>query len=135
MLIRTRRHYSEKAYVLSRAFVRTALLRPPASFEKEIKLFYHDQGRLRTVIHHARRLMEKESPQGREAEEEEEDPNMWKADAIGSLSKGAMISLKVSRRVHHIFVVDSMQVSLCVDMMFEADIPAYYICPDCYVSE
>lgn len=88
------RLYSEKAYVLSRSFVRTALLRPPAGLEKELNDLYFKKGRLRAVIDHAKRLMDK-GEAGSEAEGEEM-AEMWNADAMGSLTLGAIISLKVS---------------------------------------
>ena len=95
----SRRHYSEKAYVLSRSFVRTALTRPPGSLEKEIKHFYLARGHLKRVILHARSLMDKTDAKvagGAADEEDEENAEMWNADAVGSLTKGAVISLKVS---------------------------------------
>ena len=96
-MLTNRRHYSEKAYVLSRSFVRTALTRPPASFEAEMKHFYFTRGHLRRVISHAKSLMDKtEANADGSAEEDEENAEMWNADAVGSLTKGAVISLKVS---------------------------------------
>lgn len=87
------RQYSEKAYVLSRSFVRQALLHPPESLKSEIEQIYLKDGRLQSVISHAKRLIEKEDDQG----EEDEGAARWDADAIGSLSVGAKLSLKVSR--------------------------------------
>ncbi|KAL7421053.1 hypothetical protein Q5752_003937 [Cryptotrichosporon argae] len=113
------RLYSEKAYVLSRSFVRTALDRPPAGFADELTHFYLAQGRLRSVIAHARALMEKGeaapaagapgsgSGSGANtgagasagaaaagAEDDEENAEMWNADAMGSLTMGAILTLK-----------------------------------------
>lgn len=92
--------YSEKAYVLSRSFVRTALDRPPTGLEKELKYLYLAQGRLDAVIEHARRLISKgeesaaaNGAQGAEMEEENEE--MWDGDAVGSLTMGAILTLKV----------------------------------------
>lgn len=85
------RQYSEKAYVLSRSFVRQALLHPPASLEKELEKIYLTDGRLKSVISHARTLVDKEDDQG----DEDEGADRWDADAIGSLSLGAKLSLKV----------------------------------------
>lgn len=79
---------------MSRSFVRTALTRPPTGLEKELKHLYFTKGRLRSVIDHARRLMDK-GEAGTEAEGEEM-AEMWNADAMGSLTLGAIISLKVS---------------------------------------
>jgi ubiquitin-conjugating enzyme E2 O len=97
----TRRLYSEKAYVLSRSFVRTALDRPPAGLENEIKHFYLKKGRLQSVIDHARRLMEKGEADAADLSAggekmEEENAEMWNADAMGSLTMGAIITLRVS---------------------------------------
>lgn len=85
------RLYSEKAYVLSRSFVRTALEHPPTGLEREIEYFYHTRGRLASVISHARRLMDK----GDSNEDvDDEMAEMWNADAMGSLTMGAILTLK-----------------------------------------
>jgi ubiquitin-conjugating enzyme E2 O len=85
------RLYSEKAYVLSRSFVRTALDRPPAGFEAELTHAYFTKGRLTSVIDHAQRLIS----QGEvDDDNEDEMDEMWNADAIGRLSMGAIITLK-----------------------------------------
>ena len=44
------RLYSEKAYVLSRSFVRTAVERPPSGLAEEIHHLYFQKGRLKAVI-------------------------------------------------------------------------------------
>nr|XP_031861429.1 uncharacterized protein CI109_003033 [Kwoniella shandongensis]KAA5528501.1 hypothetical protein CI109_003033 [Kwoniella shandongensis] len=91
------RLYSEKAYVLSRSFVRTALERPPIGLEAELRHFYLTKGRLQSVIDHARRLIDKGEAVSNGAGEdtiEEENAEMWNADAMGSLTMGAIISLK-----------------------------------------
>jgi ubiquitin-conjugating enzyme E2 O len=51
------RLYNEKAYVLSRGFVRRALEVPPGSLENEIRWFYITQGKLQKVIGDAKQLM------------------------------------------------------------------------------
>lgn len=92
------RLYSEKAYVLSRSFVRTALDRPPAGLEAEVRHLYLDKGRLGSVIAHARRLITKGEEAANEAElEDDENADMWNADAMGSLTMGAILTLKVSQ--------------------------------------
>ncbi|KAG6878620.1 hypothetical protein C0993_001143 [Termitomyces sp. T159_Od127] len=53
------RLYNEKAYVLSRAFVRRALEVPPGSLESEIKWLYYDNHRLNKVLRDARALIAK----------------------------------------------------------------------------
>ncbi|KAE8264443.1 hypothetical protein A4X09_0g6965 [Tilletia walkeri] len=50
--------YSEKAYILSRGFVRRALERPVLGLEKEIEFFYYEQGRLSRVLERAKELIE-----------------------------------------------------------------------------
>ena len=83
---------------MSRTFIRTALERPPIGLADEIRHLYFQKGRLKTVIEHATRLMEmgEAGDDGREWVEEENE-QMWNADAMGSLTKGAIITLKVSR--------------------------------------
>jgi ubiquitin-conjugating enzyme E2 O len=86
--------------VLSRSFVRQALLHPPTGLEAEIRHFYLTKAKLRSVIQHAKALMEKgdaaASPssdaevKGMEEEAEEE----WNEDALGSLSTGAILMLR-----------------------------------------
>ncbi|KAI0082256.1 hypothetical protein K474DRAFT_1703259 [Panus rudis PR-1116 ss-1] len=53
------RLYSEKAYVLSRGFVRRALEIPLGSLEAEVNWFYYTQGKLDKVIRSARVLIDK----------------------------------------------------------------------------
>jgi ubiquitin-conjugating enzyme E2 O len=53
------RLYNEKAYVLSRGFVRRALEIPLGSLESEISWLYHSHGRLAKVLCDARALVEK----------------------------------------------------------------------------
>jgi len=53
------RLYNEKAYVLSRGFVRRALEIPLGSLESEISWLYHTHGRLAKVLCDARALVEK----------------------------------------------------------------------------
>ena len=73
--------------------------RPPTGLEEEIRYFYHSKGRLRSVIEHARRLMSEgkvaAASQSR-VEEEGENEEMWNADAMGSLTMGAILTLEVS---------------------------------------
>jgi ubiquitin-conjugating enzyme E2 O len=51
------RLYNEKAYVLSRGFVRRALEIPPGGLEGEIMWFYYTKGGLTRVLAHSRRLV------------------------------------------------------------------------------
>jgi len=57
------RLYNEKAYVLSRGFVRRALEIPLGSLESEIDWLYHKHGRLAKVLCDARALVEKSRPE------------------------------------------------------------------------
>jgi len=57
------RLYNEKAYVLSRGFVRRALEIPLGSLEAEIGWLYRKQGRLSKVLCSARALVEKSRTQ------------------------------------------------------------------------
>jgi ubiquitin-conjugating enzyme E2 O len=91
------RLYSEKAYVLSRSFVRTALERPPVGLENELKYLYNEKGRLASVIAHTRRLIEKGEAAAAAGKDQidDDDGDMWNADAMGSLTMGAIVTLKV----------------------------------------
>ena len=53
------RLYSEKAYVLSRGFVRRALEIPLGGLEKELYWLYYTKGKLAKVLNDARALVEK----------------------------------------------------------------------------
>jgi len=71
--------------------------------EEEIRYLYLKKGRLQSVIDHARRLMSEgelaaqaNSGQNR-VEEEGENERMWNADAMGSLTMGAILTLTVSQ--------------------------------------
>lgn len=59
MLTSYSRLYSEKAYVLSRGFVRRALEIPLGGLQPEINWLYHTKGRLAKVLGDARQLVEK----------------------------------------------------------------------------
>jgi hypothetical protein len=95
----SRRLYSEKAYVLSRSFVKTALERPPGGLDDEIRDIYINEGRLQRVIDHAKPLMEQGEAARDKAGGEVPEEEVWNADAMGSLTMGAILSLKVSHRV------------------------------------
>ena len=79
--------YSEKAYVLSRGFVRRALELPPGSLESEIKWLYFTNGRLKKVLQDARALIEKSRTH---AEESEADKEL----AVPRLTGGGIITLE-----------------------------------------
>lgn len=89
------RLYNEKAYVLSRGFVRRALEIPLGSLESEISWLYHRHGRLAKVLCDARALVEKsrgEAPQ-------EPSPSAAGGDhdrelAVPRLTTGGIITLE-----------------------------------------
>ena len=62
------RLYSEKAYVLSRGFVRRALEIPLGGLERELHWFYYTNGKLKKVLDDARALIAK-SQKGEEETE------------------------------------------------------------------
>ncbi|KAJ6604506.1 hypothetical protein DFH09DRAFT_1257291 [Mycena vulgaris] len=82
------RLYNEKAYVLSRGFVRRALELPPGGLEPEIEWLYHTSGRLDKVVNDAQKLIEK-SKTASEAADSEGDREL----AVPRLSAGGIITL------------------------------------------
>ncbi|CAE6520035.1 unnamed protein product [Rhizoctonia solani] len=85
------RLYSEKAYVLSRGFIRRALEIEVGGLETEIEWYYIKQGRLAKSIADARALIAWSEAGEYEAPKEvlkESDP------AVGVLSEGAVIMLR-----------------------------------------
>ncbi|KAJ7042399.1 hypothetical protein C8F04DRAFT_1207920 [Mycena alexandri] len=87
------RLYNEKAYVLSRGFVRRALELPPGGLEPELDWLYHRTGRLDKVITDAQQLIEKSKAAAAAAAEtvasSEEDREL----AVPRLSAGGIITL------------------------------------------
>ncbi|KAF7310777.1 Isocitrate lyase [Mycena chlorophos] len=81
------RLYSEKAYVLSRGFVRRALELPPGGLETEIEWLFYRTGRLDKVIEDAQALIQKSRSDVPESEEDREL-------AVPRLSVGGIISLE-----------------------------------------
>lgn len=67
------RMYNEKAYILSRGFVKKVLESRPAGFEDEVELFYLRSGKLRNVVESAERLLQTDGravgPSGHDAEQ------------------------------------------------------------------
>ncbi|KAJ1301645.1 hypothetical protein OPQ81_008888 [Rhizoctonia solani] len=85
------RLYSEKAYVLSRGFIRRALEIEVGGLGAEIEWYYIKQGRLAKCIEDARGLIARSEAGEYEAPKEvlkESDP------AVGVLSEGAVIMLR-----------------------------------------
>ncbi|KAJ7071180.1 hypothetical protein C8F01DRAFT_1109445 [Mycena amicta] len=80
------RLYSEKAYVLSRGFVRRALELPPGGLEAEIEWLFYRSGRLEKVIEDAQNLIQKSRANEAESEEDREL-------AVPRLSAGGIITL------------------------------------------
>ncbi|KAG6862445.1 hypothetical protein C0995_011885 [Termitomyces sp. Mi166 len=86
VLVKEPRLYNEKAYVLSRAFVRRALEVPPGSLDSEIKWLYYDNHRLDKVLRDARALIKKSTTsQVKEADQEL---------AVPRLTAGGIITLE-----------------------------------------
>jgi len=81
------RLYSEKAYVLSRGFVRRALEIPLGGLEAEINWLYYTQGRLARVLQDSRALIQKSQS---ESEIAEADQNL----AVPRLTTGGIIMLE-----------------------------------------
>lgn len=79
------RLYSEKAYVLSRGFVRRALEIPLGGLQSEINWLYHTKGRLAKVLNDARQLIEKSKNVV-----DEPDPDL----AVPRLTTGGIIMLE-----------------------------------------
>jgi len=81
------RLYNEKAYVLSRAFVRRALEIPLGGLDLEVKWLYYQNHRLDKVIRDARMLVEK-SKAGTQLSETDQDL------AVPRLTAGGIITLE-----------------------------------------
>ena len=82
------RLYNEKAYVLSRGFVRRALEIPLGSLEAEINWFYYTNGKLKKVLDDARALIEK----SQQPEELLTETDLERA--VPRLSGGGIIALQ-----------------------------------------
>lgn len=82
------RLYSEKAYVLSRGFVRRALEIPLGGLQSEIRWLYYKQGRVKKVLDVARSLIQKSktSPEGSESNNNDL--------AVPRLTTGGIITLE-----------------------------------------
>ncbi|SJL05546.1 uncharacterized protein ARMOST_08914 [Armillaria ostoyae] len=81
------RLYSEKAYVLSRGFVRRALEIPLGGLEKEINWLYYTNRRLEKVVRDCRALVEKSRHESNVTEEERDL-------AIPRLTAGGIIAVE-----------------------------------------
>ena len=91
--------YSEKAYILSKGFIKTALSAPLGGLEDVINWLYKDdQGPqlLDRVIADCKRMQP--HPEGEEKQEQDSEPRVKRQEpwADGKLSAGAMILLKRS---------------------------------------
>lgn len=81
------RLYSEKAYVLSRGFVRRALEIPPGGLEDEIDWLYYTTEKLQKVVRDARALIEKSKMAPAESDVDGDR-------AVPRLSTGGIITLE-----------------------------------------
>ncbi|KAK7064351.1 isocitrate lyase [Favolaschia claudopus] len=70
------RLYNEKAFVLSRGFVRRALELPPGGLESEIDWLYRRNGRLDKLITNSQRLIEKSKSASDSSEDSQDDPEL-----------------------------------------------------------
>lgn len=86
-LVLVSRLYSEKAYVLSRGFVRRALEIPLGGLEQELHGFYYTKGKLAKVLNDARSLIEKSKSTKEETEADREL-------AVPRLTGGGIIALE-----------------------------------------
>ncbi|KAI0788514.1 hypothetical protein C8Q75DRAFT_768744 [Abortiporus biennis] len=82
------RLYSEKAYVLSRGFVRRALEIPLGGLEEEINWFYYTNGKLAKVVEDANALIQKSNTHGDNTTEVDSDA------AVPRLTSGGIITLQ-----------------------------------------
>lgn len=87
------RLYNEKAFVLSRGFVRRALEIPPGSLEEEINWLYHTHGRLKKVLGDSRSLIERSRANPNPSREELEKEGLADA-AVPRLTAGGIITLE-----------------------------------------
>lgn len=87
------RLYSEKAYVLSRGFVRRALEIPLGGFEEDVKSFYYSHGRLHKVLEDSRALIQK-SQQDPNASQEHLEKDGTVDVAVPRLTTGGIIMLE-----------------------------------------
>ena len=81
------RLYSEKAFVLSRGFVRRAREIPLGGLERELHWFYYTNGKLKKVLDDARALIAK-------SQKGEEETEADRERAVPRLSGGGIITLE-----------------------------------------
>lgn len=91
--------YNEKAYILSRGFVKRALENPPEGFETELKLFYYKAGNLKKVVDRADRLVASSGSASSGGEGEQGKMDM--EDAVQGLTKGGAIMLGRTLKTLH----------------------------------
>ncbi|KAH8835912.1 hypothetical protein DL96DRAFT_1576028 [Flagelloscypha sp. PMI_526] len=82
------RLYSERAYVLSRGFIRRALENPPSGFENELRWFYYNQGRLTKAIADTQALINRSQIPESEESLTEDSP------AVPRLTGGGILSMR-----------------------------------------
>lgn len=80
------RLYNEKAFCLSRGFVRRALEIPPGGLESDLNWFYYTHSRLKKVVGHSKALIEKSKLPA----EDHEDLEL----AVPRLTVGGIITLE-----------------------------------------
>jgi ubiquitin-conjugating enzyme E2 O len=87
------RLYSEKAYVLSRNFVRRALEVPVGGLEAEVEWLYFTRKKLERVIGDARKLIDASKAAGDEPDAPAAPPAK-ETPAVPRLSEGGIITLE-----------------------------------------
>ncbi|EKM83554.1 hypothetical protein AGABI1DRAFT_117056 [Agaricus bisporus var. burnettii JB137-S8] len=87
------RLYSEKAYVLSRGFIRRALELSPGSLESELTWLYYTQGRLQKVLNDSRTLVDT-SRKNPNPSKEELEMDCTMDIAVPRLTVGGIITLE-----------------------------------------
>ncbi|PWY97309.1 hypothetical protein BCV70DRAFT_228640 [Testicularia cyperi] len=91
------KNYNEKAYILSRGFVRRALEQPPEGFETELKLFYLKAGNLAKVVGRAEVLLNHPGTSTPDQQGAAATPaNGVSDEALEGLTKGGAIMLSRS---------------------------------------
>jgi len=89
------RLYSEKAYVLSRGFVRRALEFPPEGLQKEIDWMFVEQGKLAKVIDDAKALIAaSQKAGGTRTEDIMRTMPGWEDKAVPKLTPGAVLPVQ-----------------------------------------
>jgi len=88
------RLYNEKAYVLSRGFVRRALETPPEGLQRELEWMYFDRAKLSRVIDDAKRLIEASGSSSSGGADMSRTIPGWEDKAVPKLTPGGILPLE-----------------------------------------